>query len=50
VTYVITPKCVDVQDRSCIRECPVDCIYEGDRTLYNNPRSELMQLARRAGG
>ena len=25
-------------DKSCIEECPVDCIYEGDRKLYINPR------------
>jgi NAD-dependent dihydropyrimidine dehydrogenase PreA subunit len=24
-------------DRSCIEECPVDCIYEGRRKLYINP-------------
>jgi NAD-dependent dihydropyrimidine dehydrogenase PreA subunit len=34
VTYVITEPCIDVKDRSCIEECPVDCIYEGDRMLY----------------
>jgi len=26
--------CIDVKDKSCIAECPVDCIYEGDRMLY----------------
>ena len=35
--YVITAACIDVTDRSCIEECPVDCIYEGDRKLYINP-------------
>ena len=35
--YVITTKCVDVKDRTCVRECPVDCIYEGERALYINP-------------
>jgi len=24
-------------DRSCIEQCPVDCIYEGSRKLYINP-------------
>jgi NAD-dependent dihydropyrimidine dehydrogenase PreA subunit len=24
-------------DKSCIDECPVDCIYEGDRMLYIHP-------------
>jgi NAD-dependent dihydropyrimidine dehydrogenase PreA subunit len=35
--FVITDACVDVLDRSCIEECPVDCIYEGDRKMYINP-------------
>ncbi|MBA4025348.1 MAG: ferredoxin [Gordonia sp.] len=37
MTYVITEACVDLMDRSCLRECPVDCIYEGDRQLFINP-------------
>lgn len=37
MTYVIGSACVDVMDKSCMAECPVDCIYEGDRTLYINP-------------
>src|SRR5690349_2839683 len=28
---------IDITDRSCIEECPVDCIYEGARKLYINP-------------
>lgn len=35
--YVITEACVDLMDRSCMSECPVDCIYEGERQLYINP-------------
>ncbi|EIK86590.1 ferredoxin [Gardnerella greenwoodii] len=35
--YVIAEPCVDVKDKACVDECPVDCIYEGDRTLYINP-------------
>ncbi|KKW65173.1 ferredoxin [Mycolicibacterium elephantis] len=35
--YVIGSPCIDVMDRSCIEECPVDCIYEGQRKLYINP-------------
>jgi NAD-dependent dihydropyrimidine dehydrogenase PreA subunit len=30
VTYVIAQPCVDVKDKACIEECPVDCIYEED--------------------
>ena len=37
MTYVIAFPCVDVKDKSCIEECPVDCIYEGDRMLYIQP-------------
>ncbi len=37
VTYVIAEPCVDVLDRSCVEECPVDCIYEGLRMLYIHP-------------
>jgi NAD-dependent dihydropyrimidine dehydrogenase PreA subunit len=38
VPYVIAGPCIDVMDKSCIEECPVDCIYEGDRKLYINPK------------
>jgi NAD-dependent dihydropyrimidine dehydrogenase PreA subunit len=38
VPYVITSKCIDVSDQSCVEECPVDCIYVGDRKLYINPK------------
>lgn len=37
MTYVISEPCVDVKDKSCIEECPVDCIYEGGRMLYIHP-------------
>jgi NAD-dependent dihydropyrimidine dehydrogenase PreA subunit len=37
VTYVIALPCVDLKDKACIDECPVDCIYEGDRMLYIHP-------------
>jgi NAD-dependent dihydropyrimidine dehydrogenase PreA subunit len=37
MTYVITDACVDIMDRSCIEECPVSCIYEGDKQLFINP-------------
>ncbi|MCR1785654.1 ferredoxin family protein [Nocardioides carbamazepini] len=35
--YVIGAPCIDIMDRSCVEECPVDCIYEGDRKLYIQP-------------
>ncbi|MBU6146840.1 MAG: 4Fe-4S binding protein [Actinomycetales bacterium] len=37
MTYVIADPCVDLKDKSCIEECPVDCIYEGGRMLYIQP-------------
>ena len=37
MTYIIAQPCVDVLDKSCIEECPVDCIYEGERMLYIHP-------------
>lgn len=37
MTYVITSACADVNDRTCVEVCPVDCIYEGARASYINP-------------
>ena len=37
MTYVIAEPCIDVMDRACVEECPVDCIYEGGRSLYIHP-------------
>ncbi|MBX6389158.1 MAG: 4Fe-4S binding protein [Frankia sp.] len=37
MAYVIGAACVDVMDRSCVDDCPVDCIYEGARKLYIHP-------------
>jgi NAD-dependent dihydropyrimidine dehydrogenase PreA subunit len=37
VSYVIAQPCVDVKDKACVDECPVDCIYEGGRSLYIHP-------------
>ncbi len=37
MTYVIAQPCIDVVDRACVDECPVDCIYEGARALYIHP-------------
>lgn len=35
--YVITEPCVDLKSKACVDECPVDCIYEGERMLYIHP-------------
>ncbi|WP_221357873.1 ferredoxin [Streptomyces beigongshangae] len=37
MTYVIAQPCVDIKDKACIEECPVDCIYEGPRKMYIQP-------------
>lgn len=37
MTYVIAEPCIDIVDRACVDECPVDCIYEGERALYIQP-------------
>ena len=37
MTYTIAEPCIDVKDRACVDECPVDCIYEGGRSLYIQP-------------
>ncbi|WP_280218334.1 ferredoxin [Nocardia neocaledoniensis] len=37
MTFVIGAACVDVLDRACVEECPVDCIYTGDRMAYIHP-------------
>ncbi len=37
MTYTIAEPCIDVKDRACVDECPVDCIYEGGRMLYIQP-------------
>jgi NAD-dependent dihydropyrimidine dehydrogenase PreA subunit len=37
MAYVVAEPCVDILDRSCIKECPVDCIYEGERMMYIHP-------------
>lgn len=35
--FVITDACIDIKDKACVTACPVDCIYEGERTLYIQP-------------
>jgi len=37
MVYVIAEPCIDVKDKACVDECPVDCIYEGPRMLYIQP-------------
>src|ERR1043165_8003330 len=37
MAYLIAEPCVDVHDRGCVDECPVDCIYDGVRKSYIRP-------------
>ena len=37
MAYVICEPCVDIKDRACVEECPVDCIYEHGAQLYIHP-------------
>lgn len=37
MAYVIAEPCVDVHDRGCVDECPVDCIFDGIRKSYIQP-------------
>jgi NAD-dependent dihydropyrimidine dehydrogenase PreA subunit len=37
MTHVVAEPCVDLKDKACIEECPVDRIYEGARMLYIQP-------------
>ncbi|WP_336082515.1 ferredoxin [Nocardia sp. SSK8] len=37
MTFVIGAACVDVLDRACVDECPIDCIFEGNRMAYIQP-------------
>lgn len=35
--YVIAEPCIDCIDGACLRVCPADCIYEGERMFYIDP-------------
>lgn len=37
MSHFITDDCLDVIDQACADECPVDCIYIGDRRAYVDP-------------
>ena len=37
MTCVIAEPCVDVLNRSCLEECPVDCIHEGEGKMSIHP-------------
>lgn len=35
--YVITEGCIDILDRQCMSQCPVDAIAPGERMAYIHP-------------
>ena len=37
MTHVITGRCIDSRDQSCVEVCPVECIYETDAMLVIHP-------------
>ena len=39
MTYIIVghEPCIDIEDRSCVDVCPVDCIHEAARMLVIDP-------------
>lgn len=37
MSFVITSGCIDSKERFCLDQCPVECIYEGERMLYIDP-------------
>lgn len=37
MAYVITSPCIGTKDASCVEECPVDCIHEGEDQYYIDP-------------
>ena len=39
MTCVIAEPCIDTRDRSCVKVCPVDCIYETNRMLVIDPET-----------
>lgn len=46
MAYVIAEPCLDVLDKTCVEECPMDCIYKGDRMLYIHPDERVDCAAR----
>ncbi|MDC6464825.1 ferredoxin family protein [bacterium] len=37
MSYIIGSKCISEKDGACILACPVDCIHEGEESMYINP-------------
>jgi len=37
MSHIIGSKCIGTKDGACITVCPVDCIFEGEESMYINP-------------
>ena len=37
MAHIVGEPCVDCKYGDCVTVCPVDCFYQGDRSLYINP-------------
>ncbi len=35
--FIVAEPCIDVLDKACVQQCPVDCIYEGKTMAYIHP-------------
>ena len=44
--YVVAQPCVDVKDKACVDECPVDCIYEAPVPVYQSERMRGLRRMR----
>ena len=45
MAFVISEACVDIKDKACLTECPVDCLYEGGRMTLH-PTAGVHRLRR----
>ena len=37
MSYIIGKACIGIKDGACVEVCPVDCIFEGEESMYINP-------------
>lgn len=37
MTFIISEPCIDILDKACLAQCPVDSIYEGEHMMYIHP-------------
>jgi ferredoxin len=39
MSYIIGKACIGEKDGACIDACPVDCIHEGEESMYIDPET-----------